>query len=391
MKEKMKSKTQIVTESENTQVFVRTGGTGKEYRKPSKKKLIIIPAVIVLVVIAAAILLPNYMPQLGSGVMVSVAPAERMDLEQTVSIRGTIEGSESADVASALNYRITAIYVQEGDKVTKDQILATLDTSDLLDSYNKAVLARNEARRALETAETLYAEGAIARDEYLRARATLQDSNLTVASFDIAEKKNIRSPIDGTVTRVNVSIGRYASDTENRQPMFVVENLEDLQMKVRISEYDISKIRVGQDVTVTAEVLGSASVSGTVSKISPTGEAKDMASNEMVIPVVIDIDKGDLNLIAGVTARATISIEKRSMVLTVSIDAIMEDPETGETSVFIVEEGLLKRVPVELGLEGQLYVEIVGGGLSEGDSVVLVPSYEMVDGQAVEVYSAELL
>jgi multidrug resistance efflux pump len=73
--------------------------------------------------------------------------------------------------------------------------------------------------------------------------------------------------------------------------MFVVEDLQNLKMNVKISEYDISKIQVGQKVTITAEVLGDDSVQGIVSRISPTGEQKDTTSTEMVIPVQIDVNK----------------------------------------------------------------------------------------------------
>jgi len=380
----MKRKTQIVEETENVEVFVRTGrGNENTLKKPSKKKIIITLTLIIVVVTALGVVFSQRGSEVGP--TVSTAPLTRMDLEQTVSIKGTIQGSESADVASTLNYKITAIYVHEGDIVKKDQVLATLDVSDLQEEYNKAALSRNESKRAYESAAILYEEGAMAKEEYLKLKAAYERDELTLSSFNIGEKKNIRSPIAGTVTRVNVNIGRYANDTENYQPMFVVENLQDLQMNVKISEYDISKIKVGQEATITAEVLGTKSVAGVVSKISPTGEAKDQTSSEKVIPVVIDVDKGDANLIAGVTAKATILIEKREMALTVPIDAIMEDPESGETSIFIVKEGVLKKVPVTVGLEGNLDVEILSEDVAEGDQVVLAPTFELEDGKPVSV------
>jgi len=166
----------------------------------------------------------------------------------------------------------------------------------------------------------------------------------------------------------------------------VVENLGDLQMKVRIGEYDISKIKVGQTVTITADVLGKESVTGIVSSISPTGEEKDMTSSEKVIPVVIDIDKSDKNLIAGVTAKATILIDRRENVPAISIDAIIQDPETGENLVFVVDEDeALRKVAVELGLETNIYAEILEGALKEGEQVVLAPSFELEDGMLVTV------
>jgi RND family efflux transporter MFP subunit len=377
----MSNKTKIVNQSENTEVFIRTNTENKAY-KPSKKKILLSVGIVVLIIAGLGVFL-QMRGSVEKPVPVEAGSVEVMDIEETVSIKGTIEGSEAADVSSSLNYRITAIFVKEGDLVKKDQVIATLDVKDIQDQYNKAALALRESTRAYESAQTLYEEGAMSRDEYLRLKAAYDSDSLNMSTFNIADKKNITSPISGTVTRVNVNVGRYASDTEAGQAMFVVENLEDLQMKVRISEYDISRIKVGQTVTITADVLGNDSVSGVVAKISPTGEAKDMSSSEKVIPVVIEIDKSDKNLIAGVTAKATILIDKKESATVVSIDAVLQDPETGEDMVFVVEEGLLRKVPVNLGLDANIYIEILDGVLKEGDLVVLAPTFEMEDGMKV--------
>ena len=373
----------IVTRAEGGEVFVRTNENRKQ-AKPSKKKMFISIGIVILILSALGAFLSTRDKE--QNTLVSAGNVETMDIEETVVIRGTIEGAESADVSSALNYRITAVNVQEGDRVSKNQVLAVLDVKELRDQYNKASLALRESQRTYESAEALYNEGAMAREEYLKLKAAYDSDLLNLSSFDISDKQNIKSPISGIVTRVNVTVGRYASDTERGQPMFVIENLDDLRMKVRISEYDISKIKVGQTVTITAEVLGNENVAGVVSSISPTGEEKDAASSEKVIPVVIDIDKGDMNIIAGVTAKATILIDRKENATVVSIDAIAQDPETGQDMVFVIgEDGTLRQVPVELGLETNIYVEILGGVLKEGEQVVLAPTLDLEDGMTVAI------
>jgi len=370
----------IVNRSEGAEVFVRTHES-RNRAKPSKKKMFISIGLVIAVLSGLGAFLSTRDTE--RGLPVNVGTVEIMDIEETVSIRGTIEGSESAAVSSALNYRITAVNVKEGDRVDNEQVLAVLDVKDVQDQYNRAALSLRESQRTYESAETLYNEGAMAREEYLRLKAAYENDRLTLSTFNISDIKNIRSPISGTVTRVNVTVGRYASDTERGQPMFVIENLDELQMRVSIGEHDISKINVGQAVTITADVLGGDSVEGVVSRISPTGE-ESMSSGEKVIPVVIDIDKGDKNLIAGVTARATILIDRQERATVVSIDAIARDPETGQDMVFVVDEGdLLRKVAVEVGLETNIYAEILGGVLKAGEKVVLAPALDMEDGMAV--------
>ena len=131
-----------------------------------------------------------------------------------------------------------------------------MDSDELQDGYQKALSALNESKFSYEAAKSLYAEGAISKEEYVKAETLYNNDRITVDAYDIADKVNIKSPIAGTVTRVNVNIGRYANDTDNSAPMFIVEDLQNLKMDVNISEYDISKIKLGQKVTITAEVLG---------------------------------------------------------------------------------------------------------------------------------------
>lgn len=364
------------------------GETTNKVKKPrkamsKKKKRRIIVGTIAVLVIAAVVIVPKFMGGEPPALMVTTGLAEKMDIQQAVSIKGTIQGSEKADVATSLNSEILSILVEEGDIVHKDQVLAVLDSKDLEDDYQKAQTALNQSKFNYEAAKSLYEEGAISKEDFVKAENSYKSDQITVNSFNISDKVNIKSPIAGTVTRVNVNIGRYANDTENKEPMFVVEDLQNLEMNVRISEFDISKIKVGQKVEITSEVLGNQAVDGVVSRISPTGELKDQSSKEMVIPVQIDVNKGNTNLIAGVTAKATIEIETRSNVLTVPIDAILEDPNTGDNYVMVLDGTKLKKISVELGLEGDFNVEIASGALSEGDKVVLNPTFDMTDGMDV--------
>jgi RND family efflux transporter MFP subunit len=347
-----------------------------------KKKRIIIAAAVVLV-LALIIVVPRIMSGGEPALAVTTGTVEKMDIEEAVSIKGTIEGSQKADVATSYNYKILSILVAEGDLVQKDQVLAVLDSKELQDDYQKALTALNESKFNYESAKSLYEQGAISKEEYLKAESLYKTDKLTVDSLNISDKINIKSPIAGTVTRVNVNIGRYAYDKESTEPLFVVEDLQNLKMNVRISEYDISRIEVGQNVTITAEVLGEESVQGVVSRISPTGEQKDQTSTEMVIPVQIDVKDKNPKLIAGVTAKAKIQIEKKTNVLSVPIDSILEDPGTGESFVMVLNGTTLKKVPVKLGIEGDFNVVITSGDLKTGDKVVLNPTFEMTDGMQV--------
>ena len=347
---------------------------------------------------------------------------EKQDLEETLKLKAVLEGTESVEVVSRLHYEVKELLVKEGDRVKKGQLLAVLDSTDLsqemsLKEGDLALLQKEQAETLrdrqveYENAKKLYDDtkalfdiGAASQSELDAAQDALdkipaENGKAVLSAVEkqtLANRKQevgiqastledcqIRSMIDGTVTRVNTKVGRFADETEEDKPMFVIENIDTLQMKVMVGEKDIAKIEVGQDVDITADILNGESVAGKVTRISPTGELKDGAASERVIPVYVSVTEKNEKLIAGITAKATIHIAKAVQALTVPYEAVGE-LEDGSTVVYVVnEDNTIHIVPVELGLETDLYVEIKDGDLKEGQTIVLNPSLALTEGMAV--------
>ncbi len=382
---------------------------------------------IVIAVAAAAVVVAGLKLALGgdnqpAGEMVSTALAEKQDLEETLKLKAVLEGTESTEVVSRLHYEVKELLVKEGDRVKKGQLLAVLDSTDLsqemsLKKGSLTLLQKQQAetlrdrqveydnaKKAYDDTKMLFDIGAASQAELDDAKEKLdaipaengkavlsavEKQTLANTNQEISIQAStmgdcqIRSMIDGTVTRVNTKVGRFADETEDDKPMFVIENVDNLQMKVMVSENDIAKIVVGQKVDITADILNGESVQGEVIRISPTGELKDGTTSERVIPVYVSVTEKNEKLIAGITAKATIHIAKAEQALTVPYEAVGE-LEDGSTVVYVVNaDNTIHIVPVELGLETDLYVEIKGGELKEGQTIVMNPSLALTEGMAV--------
>lgn len=403
-------------------------------KKIFKKKSFII--LFIVVVLAVPIIIALNKNKGVTEVFVNAISLEKKSIEQIISVKAPLEGIEKADVVSPLNYEIIDIKVKEGDVVTKDQILAVLDSEELKEQItieeNQIALAQLELQDKIKTMQIEYDKAIIKirelEDSYKINKELLDNEIITQESFDkiknslneakrnldsfntkdgkiVAspselkrleiqiqelekkkkdlEKVYIKSPIDGTVTRVNVNIGRYAKDTEGEKAMFVVENLNNLQMKVSISEYDIGKLHIGQEVEVYSDVLRNDIAKGVVSRISPTAEQKDNNAMERVIPVVIDITNKPDNLIAGVIATAKIKVDKAEDSFVVPSGALLQ-AENDQVKLFILnEDNTLKSVVVETGLETDLETVISGEELVEGLNIVVNPDISYTDGMTV--------
>ncbi|WP_312831750.1 efflux RND transporter periplasmic adaptor subunit [Sedimentibacter saalensis] len=401
----------------------------------TRKKIVILLVVLAAVIVVFKMLNNSKTEDVFAA---NVAPLEKKTIEQIISVKAPLEGIEKADVVSALNYEIIDIKVKEGDIVKKDQVLAVLDSEELekqikteenqieltylqqqekLKSlqleYDKAVLELENVKDSYESNKALFENDIITEENFKKIETSLVEARKNVEGYNavngkvslssaeekqleiqrqqLEEKKEdldkiyIKSPIDGTVTRVNVNIGRYAKDTEDEKAMFVVENLQNLQMKVSISEFDIGKIKNGQTVKVYSDILGNEFAEGTVTRISPTAEQKDSNNMERVIPVLIDIVKKPDTLIAGVIASAKINVDKSENVFAVPAGAILQD-ENEKHKIFILnDDKTVKSVAVEIGLETDLETEIWGEGLQEGMNVVVNPNNTLTDGMAASL------
>ncbi len=357
---------------------------------------------------------------------VNVVAVEQQTLRDAVSLKAPLEGTETVEIVSNLHYEVTAINVKEGDRVTKGQVLAVLDTDAMADEigsaqdalalaqaqyedslrskqaeYEQAVQNLQNAQKDAERNAALFEVGGVSAEENEKAQSALAEAQAVINSFRVADGqvqgnasdlKNIEtarnalarkqdslsdgkivSPIDGTITRVNINVGRFADETDDDKPMFVVENLQQLQMEVAVSEYDIADIAVGQPVEITADVLKGQTVSGVVDRISPTGELKEGSAAERVIPTVIRLTESNDALIAGINAKAEIIIAEAADALTAPIEAVLDNGDGTGTVMRVKEDHTVEALTVELGLENDLNIQLISSALQSGDLLILNP------------------
>ncbi len=362
------------------------------------------------------------------------------DVVSSLSLTGPVSGTDSADVVSNLHSEVLEIRVKEGDTVEKGQVLAVIDRTDAQkevdvaqNAYDLAVSEYNESLRDTkigyekakqdystaslnyERNKTLFEAGAISSAEFEAVGNALSDARRAVegyrmengqavpdesyelkvkaAQFELDQKKRdledteVKSPISGTVVRVNSKVGQFADKPEDEKPMFIIENLAQLEMELQISEYSVGDVSVGLPVDITADILNGKTVTGTITSISPTGEEKTgSASTERVVPATVSIDKEDSGLIAGITARASIVTERAEDVFKVPSSAVRTG-EDGSSQIAVLKEGtgIVHFVSVDTGVESDLETEIIpiGEELTEGMTLLLTPD-GLTEGMEVE-------
>lgn len=231
-------------------------------------------------------------------------------------------------------------------------------------------------------------------DQTLRSAASTNVSgelaNETL-ELEIADS-TVRSPIAGTITAVNASVGQPAEGG-----LITVTDDSTLLVKAQVKEADISKVTVGNRVQFTSPSAPGTTFNGQVSKISPAavntptdsegGGGGDTAANpkpEFGVEIRVDGNRDGLRL--GSSTRTKIITSEEKDVLTVPLTAIIN--EDGKDYVYIVDNDTLEKREVTVGTRSVLDAAI-DSGVDEGDVVVnRADQYTASIGQPVEVADA---
>jgi RND family efflux transporter MFP subunit len=302
---------------------------------------------------------------------------------EAVYATGSVEPVHWARVGPATRARLTAILVEEGDRVTEGQPLARLD-----DRQARAMAEEAEARARFAAEDLARTRTLVTRD--IAARATLEraerDARAARAAADAAQQRLedyvVRAPTDGTVLRRDGEVGEVVDTPAS---LFWVGELSPLRVTAEVDEEDIARIAPGQRVLLRADAFPGRVMTGEVAHITPKGDTSRKAYR-----VRLNLPP-DTPLLIGMTVEANIVLRETpdavlvppaAVVLSAAGAAAPAAPGQVRRGVVWVAEGeTVRRREVEIGVHGARATEILRG-LAPGETVLLDPPPRLADGQA---------
>ena len=226
-------------------------------------------------------------------------------LEEGVSVTATVNGITSASygnvkyaspvtVNASQKGEVKKVNFKNGDWVDKGDVIAVLENTDLNDELRNARQAVNEAQMNLTEAEN-----------------TLEDRQ------EEANEYILESPIDGVILTKDYEVGDTISG-QTSTVMMVVADMSKMKFTISADELDISKIKLGQSVSVTADALTGQRLMGRITNISKLGTSSNGVTN---YPIEVTIDQpGDL--MPGMNVNANIIIEQATNTLYLPVEAV---------------------------------------------------------------------
>lgn len=300
--------------------------------------------------------------------VVEVAPVVRHDLQETLTVVGSFEANESAQLRPEIAGLVQAIYFEEGQTVKQGDLLMKIDDAEL-----RAQFAQVEARFKLaelnvarseslsETRTIPQSEYDRARSEYAAARAELDVLKLRI------EKTSLRAPFDGVIGARTLSPGDYVT---SGSILTTLNDLSRLKISFQVPERYLGKVHAGTPFTIRTRQGGAlAEITGEVYFVSPVIDRSTRSSE-----VKGYVARPPAMLKPGMFANVEIVLDVRRAALTVPEGAILTVSDG--TQVIAVREAMgepvAEFIPVQVGLRtrGLAEITVAGDALKEGDPVV---------------------
>ncbi len=282
---------------------------------------------------------------------------------------GVIEESFATTLSFETSGNVQHVYIKEGDRVSKGQLIADLNETTAQNAYNVAKATFDKAQDGYTRSEQLYKNRSLSELKWVEVQTAFTEAK----SLAEIAKKNLQdckmyAPISGVISSLDIEQGMNVIPYESVAKLV---DISELCVKVSIPENEIADISIGQNVQVIVSALNNASFTG---KITEKGIKADILSN--CYDIKVKLNNPEKNLLPGMVCKALIQYSDTSeSKIQVPVNAVQITNE-GQRYVWVAKNKRSQRCFVTIGELTNKNV-IIQSGLKQGDTVI-VEGYQKV-------------
>jgi RND family efflux transporter MFP subunit len=308
---------------------------------------------------------------------------------QFLSVSGKINASNSADLSTRMMGFVTKANVNVGDKVTKGQLLITINNKDLQAKKGQINAGITQAKTAFNNAEknynrfkNLFESNSITLKEmddmtanYQIAKAGLESANHMKNEINAQfEYANITAPFSGVITGKNIEVGDMANPGIS---LISIENPSDFEVIAMVPESEIMQIKNDIEVKVLVKSINK-SIKGKVIEVSSS--AKNTGGQYLV---KISLEKTDVTILSGMFTTVQFPVDKKSSSesILIPVDAIVKKGQLSGVYVISGNNTAMLRW-LRLGRTYGDQVEILSG-LNADESYIISSDGKLFNGEKV--------
>ena len=294
---------------------------------------------------------------------------------------GTIEEKMGSTLSFEIAGNITSIRVEEGDRVSKGQLLATINPTTVKEAHRATLTTLKQAQDAYRRFRPLHQSGTISDMKWVEIESKLEQAK---AAESIARQQlshsTLTAPFAGVIAAKNVDFGTYVLPG---QPVLKLANVAQVNAKISVPEAEISHLHVGDKVKLTVAALSGAIFRGTISE---KGIDANPISHTYDVKVGITNPQG--RLLPGMVCNAQVQGSAATPShITVPPQSIELDVDNSRF-VWTVVNGKAHQQPVTTGdFEGDGIVIL--SGLKAGDQVIINGQQKVSEGMNVDTAKSD--
>ena len=336
---------------------------------------------------------------------------DRGDIEKVVLASGIIKPSVQVSVGAQVSGQLRQLYVKQGDRVKKGQLLAEIDPTLQLSELRNATaqLAIGKAQKLASEATLVQYRKALTREKVMKrdgsgmnsaleqaqAQYDAQVQQIAVNEAQIVQAQmsvqaasanlgytRIVAPVDGEVLGIVTREGQTIVSSQIAPTILVLANLDKMQVQTRISEADIQKIHPGQPLWFYVIADPKTRYEGELGYVQPaplealeeqnnrTG-GSNQQSSAIYYNGTFEVDNHQRLLKTSMTAQVFISIAQAKQVLRIPVAALGRSLGDSRYLVRVQNEKGIEERTVRTGINDRQYAEVVEG-LKPGERVIIL-------------------
>ena len=354
-------------------------------------------------------------PEVSTGLVQAMTTGEA---EKLLSAKGYLKSRNHATIGSKVPGRVQRLFIEEGMKVKKGQLLAIIDHNEVdaqLETRNAQILRAKadleeskvdlaDKKRKAARGTRLAAKGTLSTEEADQAEAAALMTTARVASLEATIKyqeamvretrealkdKEITAPFDGTISSKNTEVGEIlnsaGSGSGGKSGIASIDDLTHMEVETDVSENMLSRIAVGQPAEISVSAVPDKRYRGKLRRIIPLSD-RARGTVKVLVEILEPEDRLYPELVATVhflPDKALKTPDTGKVQLFAPKSALFE--ENGRSHVWVVAaNNKLRKTPVDVVVTKDDLAR-VESGLSAGDIVVLKPPVSLKEGETVKI------
>lgn len=315
--------------------------------------------------------------------LVTTVQVEEEYFKHYLDLQGDVKTRQNVLVYPEMAGTLLKIYVREGQKVGKGQVLARIDDGGMASRLEQLKTQEALAKTTFERQERLWEQNIGSEIQYLQAKTNYEAAENAVKQTESQLAKSvIRAPFSGIVDDVIQDEGTVVSPGTG-MAVFRIVNLSDMHIEVDVPESYLESVTPGKEVRVYFPVLGDS----VQTSVRQTGNFISPANRSFRIEIPVPNKKG--NIKPNLTARVSINDYTNESAILIPQSVISEN-SAGEEYIYVAEEyngedrAKAKKLIVATGHTYGDQVEILEG-LAAGDLVIEEGARSVREGQEVRI------